>query len=84
DMDAYRDEGIDDVIVGKPFLREVGIKVKRFDGMITIYNGDDEVTYQMDLALILKVKEVLQMSFESRTRIYLNSVNGRMAYTRAH
>ncbi|GJX60576.1 hypothetical protein Tco_0291966 [Tanacetum coccineum] len=46
-MDAYRDEGMGDVIVGKPFLREVGIKARRFDGMITIYNGDDEVTYQM-------------------------------------
>ncbi|GJY69427.1 hypothetical protein Tco_0472409, partial [Tanacetum coccineum] len=47
DMDAYCDEGIGDVIVGEPFLREVGIKVRWFDGMITIYNGDDEVTYQM-------------------------------------
>ncbi|GJT86855.1 homeodomain-like protein [Tanacetum coccineum] len=47
DMDAYRDEGMGDVIVGEPFLREVGIKAKRFDGMITIYNGNDEVTYQM-------------------------------------
>nr|GEU72606.1 ribonuclease H-like domain-containing protein [Tanacetum cinerariifolium] len=26
DMDAYRDEGMGDVIVGEPFLREVGIK----------------------------------------------------------
>ncbi|GJZ38315.1 gag-pol polyprotein [Tanacetum coccineum] len=47
DMDAYRDEGMGDVIIGEPFLREVGIKARRFDGMITIYNGDDEVTYQM-------------------------------------
>ncbi|GKA92715.1 homeodomain-like protein [Tanacetum coccineum] len=47
DMDAYHDEGMGDVIVGEPFLREVGIKARRFDGMITIYNGDDEVTYQM-------------------------------------
>ncbi|GJU21327.1 reverse transcriptase domain-containing protein [Tanacetum coccineum] len=47
DMDAYHDEGIGDVIVGEPFLREVGIKARRFDGMITIYNGNDEVTYQM-------------------------------------
>ncbi|GKF58150.1 hypothetical protein Tco_0171687 [Tanacetum coccineum] len=47
DMDAYRDEGICDVIVGKPFLREVGIKARRFEGIITLYNGDDEVTYQM-------------------------------------
>ncbi|GJZ54903.1 hypothetical protein Tco_0610096 [Tanacetum coccineum] len=26
DMDAYRDEGMGDIIVGEPFLREVGIK----------------------------------------------------------
>ncbi|GJT78993.1 hypothetical protein Tco_1045718 [Tanacetum coccineum] len=47
DMDAYRDEGMGDVIFGKPFLREVGIKASRFEGMITIYNGNDNVTYQM-------------------------------------
>ncbi|GJT43788.1 hypothetical protein Tco_0952503 [Tanacetum coccineum] len=47
DMDAYRDEGMGDVIVGEPFLREVRIKARQFEGMITIYNGNDEVTYQM-------------------------------------
>ncbi|GJS17244.1 DNA-directed DNA polymerase [Tanacetum coccineum] len=47
DMDAYCDEGMGDVIVGKPFLKEIGIKERRFEGMITIYNGKDEVTYQM-------------------------------------
>ncbi|GJT54222.1 hypothetical protein Tco_0989276 [Tanacetum coccineum] len=31
----------------KPFLREVGIKARRLEGMIAIYNGNDEVTYQM-------------------------------------
>ncbi|GKC42332.1 hypothetical protein Tco_1060054 [Tanacetum coccineum] len=47
DMDAYRDNEMGDVIFGEPFLREVGIKTKRFKGIITLYNGDDEVTYQM-------------------------------------
>ncbi|GJZ09557.1 putative reverse transcriptase domain-containing protein, partial [Tanacetum coccineum] len=47
DMDAYRDEGMSDVIVGEPFLREVGIKSKWFEGIITLYKSDDEVTYQM-------------------------------------
>ncbi|GKE84959.1 hypothetical protein Tco_1558701 [Tanacetum coccineum] len=46
-MDDYHDEGMGDVIFGEPFLREVEIKAKRFEGIITIYNGDDEVTYQM-------------------------------------
>ncbi|GJT18184.1 hypothetical protein Tco_0876890 [Tanacetum coccineum] len=44
DMDVYRDKGMGDVIVGEPFLREVRIKTRRFDGMITIYNGNDEVS----------------------------------------
>ncbi|GKD48826.1 putative reverse transcriptase domain-containing protein, partial [Tanacetum coccineum] len=47
DMNAYHDEGMGDIIVGEPFLREVRIKAKRFEGIITLYNGDDEVTYQM-------------------------------------
>ncbi|GKD08890.1 putative reverse transcriptase domain-containing protein [Tanacetum coccineum] len=47
DMDAYRDEGMGDVIFGEPFLGEVGINAKWFEGMITIHNGNEEVTYQM-------------------------------------
>ncbi|GJS79379.1 hypothetical protein Tco_0729260 [Tanacetum coccineum] len=47
DMDAYRDEGMGDVIFGEPFLREIRINAKRFEGMITIHNGNEEVTYQM-------------------------------------
>ncbi|GKE87744.1 hypothetical protein Tco_1565219, partial [Tanacetum coccineum] len=39
DMDAYSDDGICDVNVGEPFLKEIRIKARRFDGMITIYNG---------------------------------------------
>ncbi|GKD92769.1 pyruvate dehydrogenase (acetyl-transferring) kinase, mitochondrial, partial [Tanacetum coccineum] len=47
DIDAYRDKGIGDVIFGEPFFREVRINTKRFEGMITIHNGNEEVTYQM-------------------------------------
>ncbi|GKB84657.1 hypothetical protein Tco_0956929 [Tanacetum coccineum] len=47
DMDGYRDEGMGDVIFGEPFLREVRINAKRFERMITIHNGNEEVTYQM-------------------------------------
>ncbi|GJT19609.1 retrovirus-related pol polyprotein from transposon TNT 1-94 [Tanacetum coccineum] len=47
DMDAYRDEGMGDVIFSEPFVRDVGIKTRWFHGMITIYNGNNEVTYQM-------------------------------------
>nr|GEV68811.1 homeodomain-like protein [Tanacetum cinerariifolium] len=47
DMDTYRDEVMGDVIFGELFLREVGINTKWFEGMITIYNYNEEVTYQM-------------------------------------
>ncbi|GJX95799.1 gag-pol polyprotein [Tanacetum coccineum] len=33
DMDDYRDEGMGDVFVGEPFLREVGIKARRLIGL---------------------------------------------------
>ncbi|GJV24879.1 hypothetical protein Tco_1377574 [Tanacetum coccineum] len=46
-MDAYRDEGMGDVIFGEPFLRDIRLNAKRFQGMITIHNGNEEVTYQM-------------------------------------
>ncbi|GJX80431.1 putative reverse transcriptase domain-containing protein [Tanacetum coccineum] len=47
DMDAYHDEGMGDVIFGEPFLRKVRINAKWFEGMISIQNGNEEVTYQM-------------------------------------
>ncbi|GKD94903.1 hypothetical protein Tco_1374740 [Tanacetum coccineum] len=46
-MDVYRDQDMGVVIVGKPFCREISVKPRRFDGMTTIYNGNDSVTYQM-------------------------------------
>ncbi|GKG52401.1 hypothetical protein Tco_0547276, partial [Tanacetum coccineum] len=47
DMDSYRDEGMGDITVGRPFCKDACIKARRFDGMITIYKGNDGVTYQM-------------------------------------
>nr|GEW03891.1 hypothetical protein [Tanacetum cinerariifolium] len=43
-IDAYRDEGMGDVILGKAFCREICIKAKRFDEMIIIYNSNDSVS----------------------------------------
>ncbi|GJX34347.1 DNA/RNA polymerases superfamily protein [Tanacetum coccineum] len=37
--DSYRDKGMGDVIVGRPFYREACVKARRFDGMITIHKG---------------------------------------------
>nr|GEW26823.1 hypothetical protein [Tanacetum cinerariifolium] len=46
-MDAYHNEGIGDVIVGEPFCRASCMEARRIDGLITIHNGNDSVTYQM-------------------------------------
>ncbi|GKB13478.1 hypothetical protein Tco_0847401 [Tanacetum coccineum] len=46
-MDSYCNKGMGDIIVGRPFCREACIKARRFDEMITIYNGNDSVTCQM-------------------------------------
>ncbi|GKE59514.1 putative reverse transcriptase domain-containing protein, partial [Tanacetum coccineum] len=43
-MDSYRDEGMSDVIFGEPFLREIGIKARWFEELITIYNGNESVS----------------------------------------
>ncbi|GJY70232.1 hypothetical protein Tco_0473935 [Tanacetum coccineum] len=49
-MDAYRDKDMGDVIFGKPFCRVAVFKARRFDGFITIGDGNDSVTYQMALS----------------------------------
>ncbi|GJR16426.1 glycosyl transferase, family 8 protein [Tanacetum coccineum] len=46
-MDAYRDDGMGGIIVGRPFCRKACVKARRFDGMITIHKENDSVTYQM-------------------------------------
>ncbi|GJW96196.1 homeodomain-like protein [Tanacetum coccineum] len=46
-MNVYRDHDMGEVIVGKSFSREICIKARQFHGMITIYNGNYNVTYQM-------------------------------------
>ncbi|GKD23708.1 homeodomain-like protein [Tanacetum coccineum] len=47
DMDPYLDEGMRDVIVGEPFCKASCVEARRFDGIITIRDGNDSVTYQM-------------------------------------
>nr|GEU46078.1 putative ribonuclease H-like domain-containing protein [Tanacetum cinerariifolium] len=46
-MDNYRDEGMGDIIIGKPFCGEVCVDARRSDRLITIYNDNCSVTYQM-------------------------------------
>ncbi|GKB62508.1 reverse transcriptase domain-containing protein [Tanacetum coccineum] len=46
-IDGYRDQDMGDIILGEPFCKASCVEAKRFDGLITIYNGSDNVTYQM-------------------------------------
>ncbi|GKD79544.1 hypothetical protein Tco_1342165 [Tanacetum coccineum] len=46
-MDGYRDQDMGDAIVGEPFCKASCVEVRRFDVLITIQNGNDNVTYQM-------------------------------------
>ncbi|GKD71359.1 hypothetical protein Tco_1325449, partial [Tanacetum coccineum] len=43
-MDAFRDQDMGEVIVGKPFCKASYVEARR---LITIHNGNDNVTYQM-------------------------------------
>ncbi|GJV10608.1 retrovirus-related pol polyprotein from transposon TNT 1-94 [Tanacetum coccineum] len=46
-MDGYRDQDMGDIILGEPFYKASCVEEKRFDGLVTIHNGSDNVTYQM-------------------------------------
>ncbi|GJZ18343.1 hypothetical protein Tco_0554466 [Tanacetum coccineum] len=48
-MDAYRDEGMGEVIVGEPFCKASYVEARRFDKIVTIFIGNDSLTYQMGL-----------------------------------
>ncbi|GKE80004.1 hypothetical protein Tco_1550004, partial [Tanacetum coccineum] len=60
DIDAYRDEGMGDVIFGEPFLREVGIKSRRFDEMI--YNGNEsDLNERKEIDELVEVSTILEV-----------------------
>ncbi|GKD60125.1 putative reverse transcriptase domain-containing protein [Tanacetum coccineum] len=44
-MDGYRDQDMGDIILGEPLCKASCMEAKRFDGLITIHNGSDNVTY---------------------------------------
>ncbi|GKF13545.1 hypothetical protein Tco_0055007, partial [Tanacetum coccineum] len=46
-MDGYRDQDMGDVIFREPFCKASCVEARRFDRLITIHNGNDNVTKQM-------------------------------------
>nr|GEY45995.1 hypothetical protein [Tanacetum cinerariifolium] len=47
DIGLYLDDGMGEVVVGEPFCKVLCVETKRFDGIVTIHNNDESVTYQM-------------------------------------
>ncbi|GKA12464.1 hypothetical protein Tco_0692010 [Tanacetum coccineum] len=45
DMDPYLDDGMGDIVVGEPFCKVSCVETRRFDGIITIRDEDNSVTY---------------------------------------
>nr|GEV19791.1 hypothetical protein [Tanacetum cinerariifolium] len=46
-MDGYQDQDIGDIILRELFYKASCLEARRFNGLITIHNGDDNVIYQM-------------------------------------
>ncbi|GKC64233.1 homeodomain-like protein [Tanacetum coccineum] len=46
-IDGYRDQDMRDIILGEQLCKASCVEAKRFDGLITIHNGNENVTYQM-------------------------------------
>nr|GEV12076.1 hypothetical protein [Tanacetum cinerariifolium] len=46
-MNIYQDQDMGDIILGEPFCKASCVEARRFKGLITIHNGNDNVTYQM-------------------------------------
>ncbi|GJY90834.1 ribonuclease H-like domain, reverse transcriptase, RNA-dependent DNA polymerase [Tanacetum coccineum] len=46
-IDGYQDQDMGDIILGEPFCIASRVEARRCNGLITIHNGNDNVTYQM-------------------------------------
>ncbi|GJZ17300.1 ribonuclease H-like domain-containing protein [Tanacetum coccineum] len=70
-MDSYCDKGIGDIIVGRPFCKDACIKARRFDGMITIYKGNDNTQGQIKVLPPRTAEEILAREIERKARTTL-------------
>ncbi|GJZ65063.1 retrovirus-related pol polyprotein from transposon TNT 1-94 [Tanacetum coccineum] len=70
-IDGYRDQDMGDIILGEPFCKASCVEARRFDRLITIHNGSDNVTYQMARSHLSnsqrnKIKPLLEMSVHDK------------------
>ncbi|GKA04440.1 hypothetical protein Tco_0683560 [Tanacetum coccineum] len=71
-MDGYRDQDMGDDIFGEPFCKASCVEARRFDGLITIHNGNDNVSVQtteLNLARTKKLKKFLQGELAERCNV---------------
>ncbi|GKA69744.1 putative reverse transcriptase domain-containing protein [Tanacetum coccineum] len=91
-MEDYRDEGMGDVIFGEPFLREVGIKARRFEGMITLYKvlenmdayRDEGMGYVIIGEPFLREVGIKAKRFEGIITLYKNDDEATYQMVRSH
>ncbi|GKA88772.1 hypothetical protein Tco_0810536 [Tanacetum coccineum] len=86
-IEDYRDKGMGDVIFGEPFLREVGVKARGFEGMITLYKGNDEVSEKHEKNGILHAYQKLKGFYKGVLNLgpdYIRNAKTEEWLTRGH
>ncbi|GJS27523.1 hypothetical protein Tco_0488143 [Tanacetum coccineum] len=59
-MDGYRDQDMGNIILGEPFCEASCVEERRFDGLITIHNGNDNELICKVLRLLVPLLELNQ------------------------
>ncbi|GJR54928.1 putative reverse transcriptase domain-containing protein [Tanacetum coccineum] len=78
-MDGYRDQDMGDIILGEPFCKVSCVEARRFDGLITIHNGSDNVTYQIARSTFHEFKHLSNAQC-NKIKLLLKSVLAITAY----
>ncbi|GJR94096.1 hypothetical protein Tco_0266270 [Tanacetum coccineum] len=86
-MDVYRNKEIGDVIVGEPFCKALCVKARRFQGFITIHNGNDNVSARDKLNEISHPYQLLKSFYKGTLNLgpkYVQDENMEEWLTRRH
>ncbi|GKA71313.1 hypothetical protein Tco_0777452, partial [Tanacetum coccineum] len=86
-MDGYRDQDMGDIILVEPFCKASCVEAKRFDGLITIHNGSDNVSLHDNLNGILLPYQKLKSFYKGVLNLgpeYVRDVKMEEWLTRGH
>nr|GEY19061.1 hypothetical protein [Tanacetum cinerariifolium] len=73
DMDAYRDEGMGDVIFEKPFYKEIGVKAR---WPLLKVSAQDELEV-INITVIFRIRHIHAYDTESRMELYIEGKENR-------